>query len=111
MLPSRTTCIKPPLRRCRFALPRRDQQLGLPIGQHISLRAADDGGPMLLRPYTPVSDKEQYGLVDFVIKVRSCRSSVADRQPPPILDDPCILPVLTAALSDPVLKQPLQALH
>lgn len=57
----------------RFALPHPHQALGLPIGQHISLRAEDEGseGPMLLRPYTPVSTLEQTGLVDFVIKVAS----------------------------------------
>mmetsp|Transcript_6123 Transcript_6123/g.17555 ORF Transcript_6123/g.17555 Transcript_6123/m.17555 type:complete len:298 (+) Transcript_6123:421-1314(+) len=58
-------------RRFRFALPHPHQALGLPIGQHISLRAEDEdsGAPMLLRPYTPVSTLEQTGLVDFVIKV------------------------------------------
>lgn len=58
---------------CRFALPHPHQALGLPIGQHISLRAEDEdsGAPMLLRPYTPVSTLEQTGLVDFVIKVAS----------------------------------------
>lgn len=54
---------------CRFALPHRQQLLGLPIGQHISLKADTQDGPMLLRPYTPVTDHNQRGLVDFVIKV------------------------------------------
>lgn len=55
----------------RFALPHRLQSLGLPVGQHITLRAEDEdsGGPMLLRPYTPVSVVEQTGQVDFVVKV------------------------------------------
>lgn len=63
---------RPPARPGRFALPHPHQPLGLPIGQHISLRAEDEdsGGPMLLRPYTPVSTLEQTGLVDFVIKAR-----------------------------------------
>ncbi len=57
----------------RFALPHPEQQLGLPIGQHITLKALPkDGdapeGPPLLRPYTPVSDDDQRGFVDFVIK-------------------------------------------
>lgn len=55
-------------RRFRFALPHRQQQLGLPVGQHISLKA-DAEGPLLLRPYTPVTEVEQPGFVDFVIKV------------------------------------------
>jgi Oxidoreductase FAD-binding domain len=53
---------------CRFALPHRQQLLGLPVGQHISLKA-DAEGPMLLRPYTPVTSVQQPGFVDFVIKV------------------------------------------
>lgn len=53
----------------RFALPHREQLLGLPIGQHISLKADTADGSMLLRPYTPVTDHNQRGLVDFVIKV------------------------------------------
>ncbi len=53
----------------RFALPHREQLLGLPIGQHISLKADTSDGPMLLRPYTPVTDHNQRGLVDFIIKV------------------------------------------
>lgn len=56
---------------CRFALPHPHQALGLPVGQHITLRAEDEGSeaPMLLRPYTPVSVVEQTGQVVFVIKV------------------------------------------
>ncbi len=67
------TARRPPARPRRFALPHPHQPLGLPIGQHISLRAEDEdsGAPMLLRPYTPVSTLEQTGLVDFVIKARA----------------------------------------
>ena len=63
----------------RFALPHPEQQLGLPIGQHITLRApprAGDEGPPLLRPYTPVSDDDQRGFVDFVIKASSCNGRI-----------------------------------
>ena len=62
---------------CRFALPHPEQELGLPIGQHITLRAPPgdgDEGPPLLRPYTPVSDDDQRGFVDFVIKVSAPRT-------------------------------------
>ncbi len=38
------------------------------MGQHISLKADTEDGTMLLRPYTPVTDNDQRGLVDFVIK-------------------------------------------
>ena len=58
---------------CRFALPHRQQLLGLPVGQHISLKA-DAEGPMLLRPYTPVTSVQQPGFVDFVIKVGAALS-------------------------------------
>jgi cytochrome-b5 reductase len=55
---------------CRFALPHKDQVIGLPIGQHISLKAitpAADGSE-IMKPYTPVSDDDLLGYVDFVIK-------------------------------------------
>ena len=55
---------------CRFALPHPQQLLGLPIGQHITLRAPQVGeGPPTMRPYTPTSDDDQKGFLDFVIKV------------------------------------------
>lgn len=55
--------------RLRFALPYPDQRLGLPIGQHITFMAKDDDGKDIYRPYTPVSDDDQRGSVDFVIKL------------------------------------------
>lgn len=56
-------------RRFRFGLPHQDQMLGLPVGQHISIKAVLDDGTEVMRPYTPVSDGRQRGYVDFVIKV------------------------------------------
>lgn len=56
-------------RRFRFALPYRDQVLGLPVGQHISVKASLQDGTEVMRPYTPISDGQQRGYVDFVIKV------------------------------------------
>lgn len=63
-----------PSHSCRFALPHRQQLLGLPVGQHISLKA-DAEAPMLLRPYTPVTPVQQPGFVDFVIKVGAASST------------------------------------
>ena len=48
----------------RFAIP---HQLGLPIGQHVSIRASIDGKPMV-RSYTPISDHTATGHVDFLVK-------------------------------------------
>eukprot|EP00884_Botryococcus_braunii_P023410 jgi/Botrbrau1/9753/Bobra.85_1s0004.1 len=56
-------------RRLRFKLPHPDQVLGLPTGQHITLKFATPQGEEVLRPYTPVTDDDTPGYVDFVIKV------------------------------------------
>lgn len=53
----------------RFALDHPKQRLGLPIGQHITFKAKMMDGKDCFRPYTPVSDDDQLGFVDFVIKV------------------------------------------
>ena len=50
----------------RFALPSPQHVLGLPVGQHMFLRA-DVDGKKVLRAYTPLGSGEGY--VDFVIKV------------------------------------------
>ncbi|EFJ48792.1 NADH-cytochrome b5 reductase [Volvox carteri f. nagariensis] len=55
--------------RLRFSLPDPKQRLGLPIGQHITFLAKGDDGKDIYRPYTPVSDDDQLGSVDFVIKI------------------------------------------
>ncbi|KAG2440007.1 hypothetical protein HXX76_004124 [Chlamydomonas incerta] len=55
--------------RLRFALPDPEQRVGLPIGQHISFKAPGEDGKDVIRPYTPVSDDDQLGAVDFVIKL------------------------------------------
>ena len=52
----------------RFALPGADYVLGLPIGQHISIRANIDGRKVL-RSYTPISlDYEARGYFEMLIK-------------------------------------------
>lgn len=52
----------------RFALPGPDYVLGLPIGQHVSIRATIDDRK-LLRSYTPISlDYEAQGYFEMLIK-------------------------------------------
>lgn len=55
-------------RRFRFSLPSPKHTLGLPIGQHIHLSAKIDD-ELVIRSYTPVSNDENLGYVDLVIKV------------------------------------------
>ncbi|KAI9913349.1 hypothetical protein PsorP6_006688 [Peronosclerospora sorghi] len=56
-------------RRFRFALPSPRHILGLPVGQHISLRYTDEAGKVVMRSYTPVTSDDTKGYVDLVIKV------------------------------------------
>ncbi|ETV98500.1 hypothetical protein H310_08638 [Aphanomyces invadans] len=56
-------------RRFRFALPTEHHVLGLPVGQHISLRYTDSEGKLVMRSYTPVSSDDAVGYVDLVVKV------------------------------------------
>ncbi|KAG2156759.1 uncharacterized protein EDB93DRAFT_866595 [Suillus bovinus] len=54
----------------RFALPKRDQLLGLPVGQHVFVRLRrQDTGEMVQRAYTPVSQQGTAGFIDFLIKL------------------------------------------
>jgi len=50
----------------RFALPSKEHVLGLPVGQHLFIRA-DIDGKKVMRAYTPLDSG--VGYVDFVIKV------------------------------------------
>jgi len=52
----------------RFALHRADEILGLPIGQHISLRAIIDDKEVM-RSYTPVTSDDEKGYFELIIKV------------------------------------------
>ncbi|QSZ35258.1 hypothetical protein DSL72_008127 [Monilinia vaccinii-corymbosi] len=54
--------------RLTFKLPREDTILGLPIGQHISIRAVIDG-KSVSRSYTPVSNNSDPGELRLVIKM------------------------------------------
>lgn len=60
-----------PINSYRFALPRPQDILGLPIGQHISLAAdltVDGQQKQILRSYTPISSDETPGYFDLLIK-------------------------------------------
>jgi cytochrome-b5 reductase len=59
------------VKRFRFALQSPDHILGLPIGQHISLKFHDkeDNNAEVIRSYTPTTSDDEKGFVDFVIKV------------------------------------------
>ncbi|KAL8740250.1 MAG: hypothetical protein Q9190_007029 [Brigantiaea leucoxantha] len=53
----------------RFGLPRPNDILGLPIGQHMSVAATIEGQPKeVVRSYTPISSDENPGYVDLLIK-------------------------------------------
>ncbi|KAI4090375.1 MAG: hypothetical protein LQ344_004805 [Seirophora lacunosa] len=53
----------------RFSLPRPNDILGLPIGQHMSVAATIEGQPKeVVRSYTPISSDENPGYVDLLIK-------------------------------------------
>lgn len=57
-------------RRFTFALPSPNHQLGLPVGQHVTLKYFDTAeGKNVQRSYTPVTPNDTYGKVSFVIKV------------------------------------------
>lgn len=56
---------------CEFYLVnilRISQVLGVPVGQHVYIRAWI-GGHVVVRPYTPVSPKEQKGCFDLIVKI------------------------------------------
>ena len=52
----------------RFALPSPAHILGLPIGQHMYLKASV-GGSEVQRAYTPISSDDDHGHVDLMVKV------------------------------------------
>ena len=63
------TKISNDVQKFRFALQTPKHVLGLPIGQHISFKATDKDGKMMMRKYTPTSSDWDIGFVEFVIKV------------------------------------------
>jgi cytochrome-b5 reductase len=56
--------------RLTFKLPSPNQILGLPIGQHVAIRAEIDG-KAISRSYTPVSNNSDPGTLQLVIKMYS----------------------------------------
>jgi len=56
-------------RRFKIALQTPNTVLGLPIGNHFSLRFFDDDGSEVIRSYTPVSSDDEVGYVELVIKI------------------------------------------
>ena len=60
--------LAPHVYRFVFALPHKDDILGLPTGQHIALRATIDG-KSVARSYTPTSNNTDLGRIELVVKV------------------------------------------
>lgn len=60
--------VAPNVYRLVFELPTPDTVLGLPIGQHVAIKATIDG-VTVQRSYTPVSNNADKGILDLVIKV------------------------------------------
>lgn len=60
--------IAPNVYRLLFELPTPDSVLGLPIGQHVSIKATVDGATVQ-RSYTPTSNNSDMGILELVIKV------------------------------------------
>lgn len=60
--------VSPNVYRFIFALPHADDFLGLPTGQHISLRATING-QSVSRSYTPVSNNTDLGRIELLVKV------------------------------------------
>lgn len=68
-LPLKTkTLIAPNVYRFTFSLPTTKTVLGLPIGQHVTIKG-DVAGESVARSYTPVSNNSDRGVLELVIKV------------------------------------------
>jgi cytochrome-b5 reductase len=68
-LPLKTkTLIAPNVYRFTFSLPKSSTLLGLPIGQHVTIKA-EVAGETVARSYTPVSNNSDRGVIELVIKV------------------------------------------
>lgn len=62
------TLVAPNVYRFAFTLPSTTTILGLPIGQHVAIKA-DIDGESVSRSYTPVSNNADVGILELVIKV------------------------------------------
>ncbi|KIY45397.1 ferredoxin reductase-like protein [Fistulina hepatica ATCC 64428] len=61
------TVVSPNTAIYRLGLPHHETELGLPLGQHISV-SAEINGKTVTRSYTPISGDETRGYVDLLIK-------------------------------------------
>ena len=60
------------LRILRFGLPD-GHRLGLPVGQHVNVKARINE-KLVIRAYTPISSDDDLGFVDMLIKVQKLKS-------------------------------------
>jgi cytochrome-b5 reductase len=60
--------ISPDTYRLSFGLPEPGSLLGLPTGQHVSIRHENAQGDMVSRSYTPVSTNRERGRMELVVK-------------------------------------------
>ena len=60
------------LRILRFGLPD-GHRLGLPVGQHVNVKARINE-KLVIRAYTPISSDDDLGFVDMLIKVQKPKS-------------------------------------
>ena len=85
----------------RFSLPTPEHELGLPVGQHLFIKAKSASGESVMRAYTPMGCGKGY--VDFVIKVR-CPSPAEllpnSSESPPIASSDCMQAPLCQGASE-----------
>ncbi|PHH80806.1 hypothetical protein CDD80_6896 [Ophiocordyceps camponoti-rufipedis] len=60
--------VAPNVWRFTFSLPTENEVLGLPIGQHVAIKA-NVNGENVSRSYTPVSNNHDKGILELVIKI------------------------------------------
>lgn len=67
---SQKTIISTDTRIFRFDLEHKDQQIGLPVGQHLMMRLRDPvTREAIIRSYTPISEGTDRGKLDVLVKV------------------------------------------
>ena len=57
------------MRACRFALPHKQQLLGVPAGQHVKVRVTSRSGEALEQAFNPISTDDTPGEVTLLVKV------------------------------------------
>eukprot|EP01001_Neometanema_parovale_P008785 NODE_5045_length_989_cov_22.124711_g4836_i0.p1 GENE.NODE_5045_length_989_cov_22.124711_g4836_i0~~NODE_5045_length_989_cov_22.124711_g4836_i0.p1 ORF type:complete len:287 (+),score=48.95 NODE_5045_length_989_cov_22.124711_g4836_i0:49-909(+) len=59
-----------PVKKFRFALPSKNSVLGLPVGQHIGIKATNpETGKLVSRSYTPTTSDADKGYFEIVVKI------------------------------------------